>query len=76
MVASLIDRLDYTVYLLFHRRLRQTLRGLELLRHAYEHVFILAAQEDTRAGDKTYYQAYVDALEILGSKSLLVAGSL
>jgi hypothetical protein len=50
--------------------------GLVKLRRAYEHVLVMAALEGAREIRRPYYEAYVDALEILGARALFVAGAL
>ena len=64
------------LYLVFSRRARRTVYGLVLLRRAHEHVLVMAALEGTRMDRGEYYQGYVDALEILGARALLVARAL
>jgi hypothetical protein len=62
--------------LLFSRRARRTVYGLVVLRRTHEYVLVMAALEGSRDGRKTYYEGYVDALEILGGKALLLAKAL
>jgi hypothetical protein len=71
-----LSQLPYTPYLVFNRRVRRTLLGLRMLRRAYEHVLVLAALEGVRDDPRPYYEAYVDALEILSARALMVAGAL
>ena len=61
----------------FSSRARRAVRGIEVLRRSYEYVLVMAALEGTRDGQpRPYYEAYVDALEILGMRAMLVAKSL
>jgi hypothetical protein len=64
------------VDLLFSRRVRQGVEGLVVLRRVYEYVFVMAALEGAREVRRPCYEGYVDALEILGTKALLIARSL
>ena len=64
------------VDLLFSRRVRQGIQGLVMLRRVYEYVFVMAALEGARDVRRPCYEGYVDALEILGSRALLIAKSL
>ncbi len=68
--------LIFPAYLLFNRRARRAAHGLMLLRRAYEHVLVVAVVEGAREIPRPYYEAYVDALEILGGRALLVASAL
>ena len=52
---------------LFHRRTRQAMYGTTTLRHAYEHVVVMAVMEGVRPGRRPYYEGYVDALLILSA---------
>jgi hypothetical protein len=61
---------------LFNSRARQTVRGLAMLRRTYEYVLVMAALEGSREDSGLYYEAYVDALEILGGRALWVAKTL
>ena len=63
------------VALLFSRRARRAVRGVDMLRRSYEHVLVMAALEGSRPVPGPYYEAYLDALEILGARALLVAKS-
>lgn len=61
----------------FTCRERRAVRGLEVLRRSYEYVLVMAALEGSRDGQpRPYYEAYVDALEILGMRAMMVARSL
>jgi hypothetical protein len=62
--------------LLFNARARQALRGLMMLRRAYDHVFVMATVEGVRPIRRPYYEAYVDALNILAAKTTLIARAL
>jgi hypothetical protein len=62
--------------LLFSPRARQTVHGLVVLRRTHEYVLVMAALEGTRADRGAYYEGYVDALEILGARALLLAKAL
>jgi hypothetical protein len=62
--------------LLLNRRARQTVLGLVMLRRAHEHVLMMAALEGVREDRRLYYDGYVDALEILGTRALWVARAL
>ena len=62
--------------MLFNRRARRAVLGLVMLRRAYEHVLVMAALEGAREIRRPYYEAYVDALEILGARALFVARAL
>jgi hypothetical protein len=62
--------------LLFSRRARRAVQGLALLRRAYEHVLVMATLEGVRPVRRTYYEAYVDALNILGARATLISRSL
>lgn len=64
------------VYLLFSRRARRTVYGLVVLRRIHEYVLVMAALEGTREDPAAYYEGYVDALEILGARALLLAKAL
>jgi hypothetical protein len=55
---------------LFNSRARETVRGLATLRRTYEYVLAMAAL------DERYYEAYVDALEIVSARALWVAKAL
>jgi hypothetical protein len=61
---------------LFGRRVRRGVEGLVMLRRVYEYVFVMAALEGARDFRRPCYEGYVDALEILGSRALLIAKSL
>jgi hypothetical protein len=62
--------------LVFSRRARRAVRGLAMVRRAYEHVLVMAAVEGSRPAHEAYYQGYVDALEILVARAALVASTL
>jgi hypothetical protein len=64
------------VCLLLNRRARQAVYGLVMLRRAHEHVLVMAALESVREEHGPYYEGYVDALEVLGTRALWVARSL
>ena len=65
------------MFWLLSRRARRAMRGIAVLRRSYEHVLVTAALEGARDGQQEpYYEAYVDALEILGARALLVAKTL
>ena len=64
------------VCLLFSQQARRTMHGLVVLRRTHEHVLLMAALEGTRAEHRAYYEGYVDALEILGARALLLAKAL
>jgi hypothetical protein len=59
--------------LLFSGRARRALGGLMMLRRAYDHVFVMATLEGVRPIRRPYYEAYVDALNILAAKATLIA---
>lgn len=59
--------------LLCSRRARRALRGLMLLRRAYEHVLVMATLEGVRSVRRPYYEGYVDALNILVAKAASIA---
>jgi hypothetical protein len=61
---------------LFNSRARQTVRGLATLRRTYEYVLVMAALEGARDNRRPYYEAYVDALEIVSARALWVARTL
>ena len=67
--AGLVD-------LLFSRQVREGVEGLAMLRRAYEYVFVMAALEGAQDFRRPYYEGYADALELLGSRALLIAKSL
>ena len=71
-----LSELTFPACLLFNRRARRAVLGLVMLRRAYEHVLVMAALEGAREIRRPYYEAYVDALEILGARALFVAGAL
>jgi hypothetical protein len=62
--------------LLFSRRARRAVRGVGLLRRSHEHLVLMAILEGSKAVPEPYYEAYLDALEILGARALLVAKTL
>jgi hypothetical protein len=64
------------VCMLFSRRARRTVYGLVVLRRTHEYVLVRAALEGARDDRKAYYEGYVDALEILGARALLLAKAL
>jgi len=61
---------------LFNRRAREAMRGLKTLRRTYEYVLVMAALEGARDNRRPYYEAYVDALEIVSARALWVARAL
>jgi hypothetical protein len=75
-LGDALRELTFPACLLFNRRARRAVRGLVMLRRAYEHVLVMAALEGAREIRMPYYEAYVDALEILGARALFVAGAL
>jgi hypothetical protein len=62
--------------LLFSRRARRAVHGLRMLRRAYEHVLVMATLEGVRPVRRPYYEDYVDALNILGARAVMIARSL
>ncbi len=62
--------------LLFDSRARDAVHGLRLLRRTHGHVLAMAALEGSRGAPRTYYQDYVDALEIIGARAEWVAKAL
>jgi hypothetical protein len=64
------------VWLLFSRQARRTVYGLVVLRRTHEYVLVMAALEGARDDRRAYYEGYVDALEILGARALLLAKTL
>jgi len=62
--------------LLFSRRARRAVQGLVMLRRAYEHVLVTATLEGVRPVRRSYYEDYVDALNILGARAVMIARSL
>ena len=46
-----------------------------MLRRAYEYVLVMAALEGVRPVRRPYYEGYVDALDILGARAVLIAKS-
>ena len=62
--------------LLFSRRARHAVHGLLMLRRAYEHVLVTATLEGVRPVRRSYYEDYVDALNILGARAVMIARSL
>jgi hypothetical protein len=62
--------------LLFSRRARRAVHGLEMLRRAYEHLLVTATLEGVRPVRRPYYEDYVDALDILGARAAMIARSL
>jgi hypothetical protein len=61
---------------LFNSRARQTVRGLATLRRTYEYVLVMAALEGACENRALYYEAYVDALELVSARALWVAKAL
>jgi hypothetical protein len=61
---------------LFSRRARRAVHGLEMLRRAYEHLLVAATLEGVRPVRSPYYEDYVDALNILGARAAMIARSL
>ncbi len=59
--------------LLCSRRARRALRGLIVLRRAYEHVLVMATLEGVRTVRRPYYEGYVDALNVLVAKAASIA---
>jgi hypothetical protein len=49
------------------------LRGLIVLRRAYEHVLVMATLEGVRTVRRPYYEGYVDALNVLVAKAASIA---
>ena len=64
------------VCMVFNRQARRTVYGLVVLRRTHEYVLVMAALEGARDDRRAYYEGYVDALEILGAKALLLAKAL
>jgi hypothetical protein len=64
------------MYLLFSGHARRTVHGLVVLRRTHEYVLVMAALEGTREDRGAYYEGYVDALEILGARALMLAKAL
>jgi hypothetical protein len=64
------------VALVFSRRARRAVRGVGLLRRSHEHLVLMAVLEGSCAVPGPYYEAYLDALEILGARALLIAKTL
>jgi hypothetical protein len=64
------------VALVFSRRARRAVRGVDLLRRSHEHLVLMAVLEGSRPVPGPYYEGYLDALEILGARALLVAKTL
>jgi hypothetical protein len=62
--------------LMFSRRARRAIRGLVILRRAFEYVVVTAALEGAQPVPLVYYEAYVDALDILDARATTVARSL
>ena len=62
--------------LLVSSRARRAVRGLVVLRRAYEYVVVRAALEGVQPDPNPYYEAYVDALNGLGARASSVARSL
>jgi hypothetical protein len=52
------------------------MQGLATLRRTYEYVLVMAALEGVRDGRQHYYEAYVDALEIVSARAVWVAKAL
>jgi hypothetical protein len=69
-------RFSSALGLLFSRRARRAVRGVGLLRRSHEHLVLMAVLEGSCAVPGPYYEAYLDALEILGARALLVAKTL
>jgi hypothetical protein len=61
---------------LFNGRARQTVRGLAVLRRTYEYVLVMAVLEGGCEHRAPYYEAYVDALEIVSARAVWVARAL
>ena len=64
------------MYMLFSRQARRTVYGMVVLRRTHEYVLVRAALEGARGDRNAYYEGYVDALEILGARALLLAKAL
>lgn len=62
--------------LLFSRRARRAVHGMVMLRRAYEYVLVMATLEGVRPVRRPYYEGYVDALNILGARAVLIAKAL
>jgi hypothetical protein len=62
--------------LLFSRRARRAVHGLVMLRRAYEYLLVMATLEGVRPVRRPYYEDYVDALNILGARALMIARNL
>jgi hypothetical protein len=62
--------------LLFSRRARRAAHGLMRLRRAHEYLVVVAALEGVRPARRPYYEDYVDALNILSARAVLIARSL
>lgn len=71
-----LSRLTFPACLVLDRRARQAVHAVVTLRRAYEHVLVMAALEGAREVPGPHYQAYVDALEIMAARALLVAKAL
>jgi hypothetical protein len=52
------------------------MQGLATLRRTYEYVLVMAALEGVRDNHECYYEAYVDALEIVSARAVWVAQAL
>lgn len=64
------------LWLLLSSHARRTVYGLVVLRRTHEYVLVMAALEGAREDCGSYYEGYVDALEILGARALLLAKGL
>jgi hypothetical protein len=62
--------------LLFSRRARRAVHGLVMLRRAYEYLLVMATLEGVRPVRRPYYEDYVDALNILGARAVMIARNL
>jgi hypothetical protein len=62
--------------LLLSSHARRTVYGLVVLRRTHEYVLVMAALEGARPDRADYYEGYVDALEILGARALMLAKGL
>jgi hypothetical protein len=51
-------------------------QGLVMLRRAYEYLLVMATLEGVRPVRRPYYGDYVDALNILGARAVMIARNL
>jgi hypothetical protein len=75
-LGDALNELAVPACLLLNRRARRAMLALVTLRRAYEYLLVMAALEGARDAPRPYYEAYVDAMEILGARALLVARAL